>query len=154
MSKRNATTLQTANIRVFKYNITNAHRIVHMMNNEATPYATRRALRSALRRIALCTDMDRRECLRVENVAILLRIGVTYQDNLLWQKARKAHVELWETFNERDRIVNPQRWVKFDEAIRAYQERQRAQRRPRVRRAVRPRVAPAHRSPVAQQIAA
>jgi hypothetical protein len=146
--------LQTSNAHAFKYNTTNAHRILRMMNNPETPYTTRRALRDSLKRIAACTDIDQREYLRVENIAVLLRVAVQHQDSLVWQRAHKAHRKLWETFNAQDRIENPRRWVKFDEVMRAYQERRKAERRPRARRAERPRNIATRRSPVAQQIAA
>lgn len=140
MSERHSTTLRTAGVHVYKYNVTNAHRIVRMLNDERTPHATRRALRDNLRRIAACTDIDVRDALRVESVAVLLRIGITYHPGRTWQRAHAAHVRLWEAFNAQDRIVNPRRWVMFDRIMSAYRERQRAARRQRARRASRPRV--------------
>jgi hypothetical protein len=148
------TTLQTTNVHPFKYNTTNAHRIVRMMNNPQTPYTTRRALRDSLRRIASYTDIDQRQCLTVENVAVLLRVAVQHQDSEAYRRAHAAHRDLWQVFNERDRVEHPRRWILFDKIMRAYQERLKAERRPRARRAVRPFIAPAQSIPVAQQTAA
>lgn len=147
MATRKSSTLRTANVHTFKYNVTNAHRILRMMHNPETPRETRTALRAALRRLAACTDVDRRDYLRVENVAVLLRIGVVYQDGETWRKARRAHRDLWEAFNERDRVENPRAWVLFDEARRAYTRRSMRAERKRARRAERPPVTNSRPSP-------
>ena len=140
MATRKSSTLRTANVHTFKHNVTNAHRVLRMMNNPETPRETRAALRAALKRLAACTDVDRRKCLRVENIAVLLRVGVVYQDGSLWQKAHRAHRDLWEAFNERDRVENPRAWASFDEARRAYARQVKRAERRRARRAERPRV--------------
>lgn len=142
MAKANSTTLRTAGVHAYKYNVTNAHRIVRMLHNDATPPATRRALRSALLRLAACTDISPREAFKVESVAVLLRVGVQYRPGRTWRRAHAAHAALWDAFNAHDRVINPRRWILFDEVMRAYRERAAGANRLRARRAQRPRATP------------
>jgi hypothetical protein len=147
MIKPHSTTLRTAGVHVYKYNRTNAHRMVRMLTSDATPPATRRAMRDALKRLAACTDIEARDAFKVDNVAILLRVGMTYHPGPTWKRANAAHRALWEAFNEYDRLINPRRWRLFDEVMRAYRERAARERRPRARRAERPRSVTPHRTP-------
>ena len=57
MATRKSSTLRTAGVHTFKYNVTNAHRVLRMMNDPETTRETRAALRAALKRLAACTDI-------------------------------------------------------------------------------------------------
>jgi hypothetical protein len=102
-----------------------------------------------------CTNMDSQQSLNCpETVAILLRVGVVHQEGEAWQRAHAAHGELWQAFNERDRVENSCRWVKFDAAIRTYHDRCSVVNKPHGHSAELTHVSAESHAPVAQQIAA
>jgi hypothetical protein len=121
--QKDSSTIETGNARVYKYNVSNARRILGTMTDSRTPRETRRALRESLLRMVAYTDMRRREISSPGKVAALLHVAVLHRSGETWAQLHAELAILWRTFNDYDREANPRRWLRFDGIMREYAER-------------------------------